>query len=215
MKKALLLFSIVLLVASQAFAGGNTQDHVYAGGSIAWQYLMDSPLSSNDALIDAALKAEDAKVEYDAFGYGLSGLVGYKWANGFRLEGELNFFKSNVEKVSADVGNTDLNGSLDMTAVMVNALYEFDLGAKYFPYLGLGAGYGWANGDYKGGGDEVSGTSSIPLVQPILGIGYTLTDNVSLTADYKFVMGLKKLDYDELEQEYRTHRIGVGFIYNF
>jgi len=214
-KKALLIFTIVLLVSSQAFAGGDNQDHVYAGGSIAWQYLMDAELGSNDALTDAVLKAEDAKFEFDGLGFGATGIVGYKWANGLRLEGELSHFKSKIDQVTADVGNTKLNGSLGMTAVMVNALWEFEEKKNFFPYLGLGAGYGWARGNFEGGGDRVSGTSNIPLLQPIIGMGYQLTEKVSMTMDYKFVMGLKKLDYDELEHKYRAHRVGLGLIYNF
>ncbi len=215
MKKILLILTITLLLSSQAFAGGADQDHVYVGGSIAWQSLMNSDLSSNDALTDAALKAEDAEFDFGSLGYGASGFVGYKWANGLRLEGELSHFKSNIDKVSANVGDTKLNGNLSMTAVMVNALWELDHKSGFFPYIGLGAGYGWAKGNYDGGGDRVSGTSNIPLLQPILGMGYTLTENVSMTMDYKFVMGLKKLDYDELEHDYKAHRIGLGLIYNF
>lgn len=215
MKKGLFILVVVLLISSQALAGGNKQDHLYAGGSIAWQYLLNSELGSNDALTDAALKAEDAKFEFDTFGYGASGIIGYRWTNGIRLEGELSYFKSNVEKVTANVGSTDLNGSLDMTSIMVNALWEHKGVDNLFPFLGFGAGYGWAKGDYKGGGDEVSGTSSIPLMQPILGMGYRLSEDVSLTMDYKFVFGLKKLDYDQLKQEYRAHRVGLGLLYNF
>jgi len=36
-----------------------------------------------------------------------------------------------------------------------------------------------------------------------------------MTLDYKFVKGLKKLDYDDLETDYKAHRVGLGVIYNF
>ncbi|MGL1861205.1 MAG: porin family protein [Pseudodesulfovibrio sp.] len=215
MKKGLLLFALVLLISSHAFAEGKKDDHAYVGGSIAWQNLMDSDLGSNDGLTDAALKASDAEFKFKGLGYGASGFAGYQWTNGFRLEGELSFFKSDIDKVSSTVGDTDLNGYLDMTALMVNALWQFESETDVFAFAGLGAGYGWAKGKYEGGGDGVTGTSSIPLVQPIFGLGYHLTEDVSMALDYKFVMGLKKLDYDELEHEYRAHRLGLGVKYDF
>lgn len=61
----------------------------------------------------------------------------------------------------------------------------------------------------------MSSSSSIPLVQPILGIGYKITDHVSMGLDYKFVFGLSKLNYDDLKGEYRAHRVGLGLRYEF
>ena len=215
MHKILYILALTLLISTQALAGEKNQDRPYVGGSIAWQHLMDSNLDSNDALTDAALRAVDAQFEFNNFGYGVSGFAGYKWASGFRLEGELSYFKSDIDQVTSTDGDTKLDGSLDMTAVMVNALWEFEQRKNFFPFIGLGAGYGWSNGKFEGGGDKVKGTSGIPLIQPIVGMGYILTDNISMTLDYKFVKGLKKLDYDDLETDYKAHRVGLGVIYNF
>ncbi|BDQ35938.1 hypothetical protein SYK_02980 [Pseudodesulfovibrio nedwellii] len=215
MKRLLLVCLFLFLFSSLALAGGHKQDRPYVGLIIAGQYLMDTDLSSNDGLTDAILKSADAKMQFKDFGYGVAGTAGYKWASGFRLEGELNYFKSDLDKVKGNGGSIDVDGSINMKALMVNALWEFENKTPWFSYLGLGAGYGWSKGTIEGGGDKVSKSCSIPLVQPILGVGYNLTDNVSLGLDYKFVMGLQKLDYQDLKGEYRAHRLGLGLRYNF
>lgn len=215
MKQLSLSLLFVLLLSTVALAGGPKGSHHYVGLQLAYQSLLETDLGSNDQLTDAALKAADAKMEFDDFGYGVSGIVGYKWSMGPRLEVELNYFKSDVDKVTSDVGNTELDGYVDMKSLMVNALWEFENDTDWYSFLGLGTGYGWSKGTLEGGGDEVSGTSSTPLFQPILGFGYHFTEHVSLDVNYKFIMGLKKLDYDDLEGDYRAHRLGVGLRYNF
>lgn len=215
MKRYLLTLGFLLLLSSVALAGGRNQSHPYIGISVSGQSMLDTDLSSNDGLVDAILKAADAKMKFKGFGYGISGTAGYKWANGFRLEGEFNYFKSDLDKVTSTAGSRKVDGSVDMKALMVNALWEFENSSPWYSFLGLGAGYGWSKGELEGGGDKVSSTTSIPLIQPILGVGYKITDNVSMGLDYKFVMGLKKLDYDDLKGDYRAHRLGLGLRYNF
>lgn len=214
MKKVILILSLVLMLSTQAIAGGSGTDHPYIGGSVSWQQVMDSNIDSNDALTDAALRAIDATMVLKD-GYGVTGYAGYKWANGFRLEGELSYFRSDPDKASANIGSTKLDGSLDMTAFMVNAIWDFETESGLFPFVGFGAGYGWTSGKFAGGGDVVQGTSNIPLVQPILGVGYRLTNKIAVSLDYKLAFGLKDLDYDQMEMKYRAHRVGLGLRYDF
>jgi OmpA-like transmembrane domain. len=215
MNRCVFIVVAILFFSSLAMAGGRKQDRAYIGLTLAGQSMLDTDLSSNDGLTDAVLKAVDAKMKFKDFGYGLGGAVGYKWANGFRLESELNYFKSDIDKVKSNAGSIGVDGSVDMKSVMVNALWEFENETDWYSFLGMGAGYGWSKGTLEGGGDKVSSTCSIPLVQPILGVGYKITDNVSMAIDYKFVMGLQKLDYKDLKGDYKAHRLGLGVRYNF
>jgi opacity protein-like surface antigen len=211
MKKVLLALTMVLVVATAANAGQH-----YVSGSVSTQYLMDSDISSNDSATNAELREADAKVE-SGWGWGLSAASGYQWESGIRVELEGSYFSSDLDKITSNIGNLDVGGKFDMTALMVNALYEYQVkeDSPLSVYGGLGFGYGWSYGELDLEGDDFSDTASIPLVQPIAGLRYRIDENWSVQADYKFMAGLEKLDYGLFEAEYRSHRMGLGLRYDF
>ncbi len=197
--KHFLFFILAILLASPAYAGGRGNYGPYVGASISGQQLMETEVNSSNQ-----------EVTFD-LGYGGSAFAGYHWPVGFRLEAEGSYFKNDIDKVKSGSGSSSADGSVDMKALMVNALWEFENETKWFSYLGLGGGYGWS----KGKTSTSSASASVPLFQPILGAGYRITENISMALDYKFMMGLKKLDYDGVKGEYKAHRLGLGVRYAF
>lgn len=215
MKKfALLLFTLLLLAPASSNAGQSAKHGAYVSGIIGGQFLQESDLSSNNGAVDAVLKASDAKIEFGS-GFGAGVAAGYHWENGFRLEAEGSYYTSDLDKVRGNGGSVNVDGSVAMTAFMVNALYEFENKTPWTWYVGIGAGYGWAKGTLEAGSDKISETCGIPLVQPIVGVGYWLDDHWNLAVDYRYAYGLEKMDYDLLNAEYRAHRVGLALRYSF
>jgi len=71
------------------------------------------------------------------------GSIGYGLGNGFRLELEGNYREAPLPS-TANATVAGNSGNLHTYGVMVNALYDLDIGLPWmFPYFGGGAGYAW------------------------------------------------------------------------
>ncbi|WP_243545866.1 porin family protein [Pseudodesulfovibrio tunisiensis] len=198
MKKIAFAIMLVLVLASTAMAA-KTEYGPYVGMLLSGQQLQETDVS-----------ATGLDVTFDP-GFGVTAYAGYHWPIGLRLELEGSYFKSDIDKVKAGGASAHPDGSVDMKAIMVNALWEFENSSQWFAYLGLGGGYGWSKGEVYG--DHAS--DSVPLMQPILGVGYHLTENISMNLDYKYTFGLDTLDYDGVKGDFDAHRLGLGLRYNF
>lgn len=199
MKRSLLALVFILLFTSLSFAGDYKAYGPYVGLSLGGQYVQDMDISGSSL-----------DVSFDK-GWGAAALVGYHWDAGFRLELEGAYLRNDLDKISSGANSARVDGSIEMKALMVNALWEFENHTPWFSYLGLGVGNGWSTA--KAAGETA--TDSTPLAQPILGIGYRLSDHVSMAMDYKYLMSLRKLDYEGVKSNYRAHRVGLNLRYAF
>jgi len=162
----------------------------------AQQYYIDLHVGYN--LVD------DGDLEYDpdvptsyehrpAFG----GAFGYLAQSGFRVESELSWRGNDVDKVS---GANDA-GRLTSLSLMVNALYELEIGGAgtyglgsttpLRPYIGVG-----------GGGarytlERVPSLAAAPVTddqtyalayQGIIGLGIEIAEHAMLTLDYRYLV---------------------------
>lgn len=82
-----------------------------------------------------------------ANGVSLHGAVGYRWASGFRLEGELAYAQSELD--GGTINNTafGLSGDIDIFSGTVGAYYDFSRGTTLSPYIGAGAGFATISSD--------------------------------------------------------------------
>jgi outer membrane protein OmpA-like peptidoglycan-associated protein len=70
--------------------------------------------------------------------------VGYGLGNGLRFELEGDYRFNGVGGISGTAGPTTSSGNQQQYGAMVNAVYDMDVGIPYFfPYIGVGVGYGW------------------------------------------------------------------------
>ncbi|MGH8553567.1 MAG: outer membrane protein [Methylococcales bacterium] len=75
----------------------------------------------------------------------------------------------------SDMLRADVRGDInDIDSVLANAYLDFDLGSVFTPYIGAGAGWGWANSD-----DGFT-------VALMAGVGFDLSDNLALDIGYRF-----------------------------
>ena len=115
----------------------------YIAGGAGANYRQDEDVSSSKitgGLYDG-LRSADGKLRTEV---GFIGLVsaGYGLGNGLRFEVEGNFRSNKNQRLTGAIFPSGVGGEVQTYGGMLNALYDFDLGAPVFPYVGLGAGYG-------------------------------------------------------------------------
>lgn len=134
--------------------------------------------------------------DYDP-GFVISGTAGYDFGNvwkygGLRGEAELSYRENDIDTHNVAALGGDQPGSTgeaSTMAIMLNALHDFETGTRFRPYLGGGVGFAWNDLDNYG-------IRAVPNVlddddsgfawQLIAGVGYDLTDNVVIAADYRY-----------------------------
>lgn len=96
-----------------------------------------------------------ARNEFDT-GFKLEGVVGYELGSNFRIELELFYAEADVDKLYYSGIATDhpllgpqtipdrrsipVSGSAEQMGATLNLWYDFDLGSKWIPYVGVGIG---------------------------------------------------------------------------
>jgi outer membrane protein OmpA-like peptidoglycan-associated protein len=189
LKKALLAATVLALpVAAQA----QPVTGLYVGAGAGLNFHQDST-------------GDGARVRYDDIGgVGLAS-IGWGFGNGLRAEVEGNYRQNSVDRVTVSGARAGSSGYLNNYGVMVNALYDFNMGALS-PYLGVGVGYGWVeakNMRLAGPGGvtgRIDDTDSQFAYQGIAGVAYNLSRMVpglAATAEYRF--------YGTLDPEFRVN----------
>ena len=140
-------------------------------------------------------------------GFVALGSIGYGFGNGLRLEVEGNYRGINTNGVAGRL-NAPGSGSLNTYGVMVNALFDMDVGSSWiYPYVGAGVGYAWT----KASGTFVNtGASTIALndtkgrlaAQGIAGLSFPMpgVPGLSLTAEYRFFAAIGDATYSSVSQ---------------
>jgi opacity protein-like surface antigen len=148
------------------------------------QYVSPTFSSSSSVIAPWSSDADTGFVVGGAVGTSLD-----KWANGLRVEAEVSFRRNDLGGTYSTSGTID--GNLSTFAVMANAWYDFDIGAKVRPYVG--GGIGWARMD----GDVVLFTDSSAMEQTDsgfawqIGLGgrYAVGDGVAVGLGYRYFSG--------------------------
>jgi OmpA-OmpF porin, OOP family len=137
------------------------------------------------------------RVQIDpSLGFGAVGSAGYALGNGIRFEVEGDYRQGDTNHGQAPVV-TSYGGSLQTYGVMVNALFDMDIGVSWlYPYLGAGAGYAWSHlNNFAArplvppfGAVTSNGTEGSFAFQGIAGLAFPIPNvpGLSLTAEYRF-----------------------------
>lgn len=158
-------------------------------------------------------------------GFALSGQVGYKFANGFRLEAEGAFSRydvashagltvggANIDGVDvavltrgpANAANptvgaviADGQGRVSNFGLFGNVYYDIETGTAFKPYIGAGAGVNWVNVDYRPSGVEVgSGNKAGIAYQLMAGATFDLSPNAEVFGQYTYRANGNRADID-------------------
>ncbi len=127
----------------------------YVGLSVPVMFLDDSESVTSGTNVtpmgDISYEA-NAVNSYKA-GFKVSGMLGYEFGNGFRIEGEAFFARANLSKLTYS-GITSpalpdgavpakalpVSGLADQLGGMVNVWYDFNTGSRWRPFIGGGLG---------------------------------------------------------------------------
>jgi outer membrane protein OmpA-like peptidoglycan-associated protein len=188
LKKALLAATVLALpVAAQA----QPVSGLYVGAGAGFNFHQDA-------------NGDGARIRFDDIGgVGLAS-IGWGFGNGLRAEVEGNYRQNSVDTVTSGGRRIGNSGYLNNYGVMVNALYDFNMGALS-PYLGVGVGYGWVEAkgmrlSAPGVSGRIDDTDSQFAYQGIAGVSYNLSSMVpglAATAEYRF--------YGTLDPEFRVN----------
>jgi opacity protein-like surface antigen len=133
-------------------------------------------------------------------GFAGSAAIGFLFAPGFRLEGELGLRGNRVHYTVPDTPDftTDFEGNLAgrgaIFSAMMNAWIDIPTGGPITPYIGAGVGaanvsMNFTNSDDNGGPEngDVNANQLAFAYQLGAGAAIAMTQNVALTLDYRFL----------------------------
>jgi outer membrane protein OmpA-like peptidoglycan-associated protein len=222
-----LAIAIVAGSASAALAQSSTTGW-YTGLKGGANLLQDATTTGTNG---SALSISNS---YDT-GYGLVGFGGYDFG-ALRAEFEMGYRRNSVDKLTvrndggipavagaaAQTGTTPSgSGSASAFSTMGNVFYDIDMGSTFEPYLGLGLGVAQVTfSNIAGNGVRYTDDSSWRLAyQAMAGVAYWLSNDLALTADYRYFgtanPRLRDTRNQSFESEYQAHSIMVGLTYRF
>jgi OmpA-OmpF porin, OOP family len=150
MKLRSALLAATVMVAPVA-AKAQVVNGLYIGAGAGVNFLQDQSVKSVSYPNLAGASATPgtafagSNVQTDA---GFAGVfsIGYGFGNGLRVEGEGGFRQNKFTKATNGAARASAGGDEYKYSAMINVLYDFDLGPSIpvMPYVGLGAGYAWA-----------------------------------------------------------------------
>lgn len=122
------------------------------------------------------------------------GSLGYIFANGFRVEGEIAYRNNNIAKL----GGTSVKGDNTTASLMLNILYEYQPGgggiygggSLLSPYIGVGGGgvrIAFEDVTFDLVTTLINDASYLFAYQFIGGVAVELSENVVLTLDYRYL----------------------------
>lgn len=136
-------------------------------------------------------------------GWGIAGRLGYAWASGLRVDGEITYRRNDVDKSTflASDGVTFFNltdenpsGHVRSYTLMANAYYDFRNSTGITPYIGGGIGAANVGGTYTSSvspftlrADTIDDSDWGFAAQAIGGVSIALSHNLSLIADYRYL----------------------------
>ena len=199
--KTLLAAAVIIAVPALA------QAQWYVGADAGGSFLQDSKNNGGGL---------GYKSNSDA-GWLALGEAGYAFGP-WKLEGELGYRSNGINKVAGIKGN----GSTTAFSQMVNGVYEFLPQSAWHPFVGVGIGGALVDaGTVKQAGVATYKGSNYQFAyQGFAGVGYDVTSNVELKAQYRY---FSTLDYNtkavsnnqKLTSQYADHAVLVGFTYKF
>lgn len=152
-------------------------------------------------------RAADADVpadDYAAMGFYLRGDAGWAWLDtddgddsALALGGGFGYRYSDNLRADVRADWSGLDGDGYLTTVLGNLYFDIPLDTAFTPYLGAGAGYGWADGSDDGFAFAL-----------MAGVEIGLADNLSADLGYRY---RQVLDGDDPND----HQVLLGVRYSF
>jgi outer membrane protein OmpA-like peptidoglycan-associated protein len=154
----------------------------------------------------SALAGGSATVNRD-LGWIAGAAVGYQFG-AFRAELNGDYSRNGVKSVTSG-GHTisGIGGHTQNISLMVNGLYDINVGMPIVPYIGAGAGA------------TDLGTGSVDrwgfAIQPIVGVSYSITPQISISGEYRYLYGVDEVHLGGASFTNREHHFLLGATWHF
>ena len=229
-----------LLAAGATFAiapAANAYQGLYGAIGAGLNYVQDEIDISTDRDGAGGAFIFDSDIDYDK-GVGVYTALGYAWDNNVRTEIEFSYRGNDIDQIDPDGAGFSgfpagtINGDTTVLAIMANALYDFDLGQAFTPYIGVGVGFADVDHDITGTNALGAPTTNLAIAfgesqrmfayQAIAGVAYELADGLALDLSYRY-FGTEKNNYNgtlngapaSIGVQYNTHSLFAGLRWNF
>ncbi|HJV36751.1 outer membrane protein [Geomonas sp.] len=196
-----LAFLLVLLTPPLSLA---EEGRGYVGGQVG----MFLPIKSS---VTGDFPTGSGTLTYDP-GLVLMATGGYRFANGLRGEGELNFRRVTTDKLSTAIGSAGVDGDVTCYGFMTNLYYDIPTPTVLTLYLGAGAGVvatRFSQGTSKGAVVWTEGHDVDFAYQGIAGFAIRLNDSTSLDLVYHHY-AVPRLHFQPLSVEFRGLNLAAG-----
>jgi opacity protein-like surface antigen len=152
------------------------------------------------------------RTEFDT-GYNISGQIGHRFVNGFRVEGEFNFNRAGIKRHrNVVVGGTNIDtvdasvltrgpalgatvgdvvdsgiGKQRSYGAFVNGYYDFNAGGSFQPYVGAGIGAQRVRFDYRPSNVDIGQASDTNFAYQLMaGATYKIGPSFELFGQYNY-----------------------------
>lgn len=207
MKKTLLLAGAAVCL----FAVNANAFEVNPYLSVKLRYsVMDNELKASDYEDSIKLSGDD-----NVFGGSIAAGVSTA-VQGGAVRAELEYNRNAEAK---DTSYHVFKTEVETQSAMLNAYYDLDTGTKFTPYVGAGLGFAKVKGTLNVFGEDWGSESQYNFAwQAGIGVGYTLNNNITLDAGYRYVDygHWTAEDVEETDRlESKAHELYIGARYNF
>ena len=186
-------------------------DGPYLGAIVGVGWLSDSDVT------DSTAPGMPLELSYDS-GLKFGAAIGYRFLDNVRIEGEVSYQQNDVDQTSVFGVSLDSTGEAEGIALLVNGYYDFFNYSNFSFFLTGGLGYAKVEiNDYNipgSGVPNLSDDDSVFAYQVGLGIGYAVTDKVTLDAKYRY-FATEDAEFDTTEVEIASHDLLLGLRFNF
>jgi hypothetical protein len=189
---------------------------LYIGAGAGVNIMQDEPVTSIGGVSVSGVNLET--------NVGATGVmsIGWGFGNGLRAEFEGDYRYNGLDKLTVSgFSSGKISGNEQKFGPMVNVLYDFTtLTPMFVPYVGLGAGYQWADLkiDDPVGSGSTSKTKGAFAYQAILGAALPIPSvpGLAVTAEYRFMGLAGDRDYNgvKLGNDF-NHSVLIGVRYAF
>lgn len=161
---------------------------------------------SDMSVRSSALPGGSASVDRD-LGWIAGAAAGYQFGP-FRAEVNGDYSRNGVKSVTSG-GQTisGIGGHTQNISIMVNGLYDINLGMPIVPYIGAGAGAT----DFGNGSTDRWGFA----IQPIVGVSYSITPQISISGEYRYLYGVDEVRLGSATFTNREHHFLLGATWHF
>ena len=223
-KVAVLFGALAFLSSTAALAKDYIMDGWYVSGAGGLAITTDS-----DFQITENNNIGEGDYDFDN-GYVLVGSFGRDFGD-FRFEVEGSYRKNALDSLNLTsvtvagttfLGNVsaDLDGDHTSMGLMLNGIYDIDIGSKFIPFVlaGVGASMQTLDVDSVAGiSTDFDDTSTVFAYQFGAGISYPLAKNANITGQYRY-FGSEDPDFEdvqEIEGEYDSHTLMIGLTLSY